>query len=157
MKPYACPVLKSDSYVVSRVLSVVGEREAQQAGRKVAGDVFALIQDVYGCSSSWYNTHIPLLEIYIEVNDAYCRDCCSYSCRSSVVLGIQRVIRMNIRDKIKRLREDRLADQKKHKAERERFYREKRRKFWIRFIKIQSPLWVVLAIELIALWYVKTH
>ncbi|MBR0035018.1 MAG: hypothetical protein IJP54_05040 [Synergistaceae bacterium] len=64
---------------------------------------------------------------------------------------------MNIRDKIKRLREDRLTDKKKHKAEREKLYREKRRKFWIRFIKIQSPLWVVLAIELIALWYIKTH
>ena len=44
-----------------------------------------------------------------------------------------------------------------HQAELERRYREKRRKFWIRFIKIQSPLWIVLAIELIALWYVKTH
>ncbi len=44
-----------------------------------------------------------------------------------------------------------------HKAERERIYRENRRKFWIRFIKIQSPLWLILAIELIALWYVKTH
>lgn len=58
---------------------------------------------------------------------------------------------MNIRERMRQWHSP------EHKAELERRYREESRKFWIRFIKIQSPLWVILAIELIALWYVKTH
>ncbi|MBQ7215508.1 MAG: hypothetical protein IJS39_05945 [Synergistaceae bacterium] len=64
---------------------------------------------------------------------------------------------MNIRDKIKLFHEKYQAEYLKHRQENERRFREERRQYWRRQLRILIPLWTILAVELIALWYVKTH
>lgn len=58
---------------------------------------------------------------------------------------------IDIREKLRRW------NSPEKKAERERLYREERRKFWRGYFKRMIPLWMILAAELAALWYVKTH